>query len=219
MLKINKVTLHYPKMTSLHNITMDVELGKIYSIVGQKNEGQDTFVLMIANILQPSEGQMLLDGKDSIEMSRKTYAKQVSVLQDTYDFVEKKSVMENIKEYLTIRGSEKVKDKQYILKMLRYVHLDEKRANTQVEKLSDKERFRLRLLKLFLDPTPILCLQTSPKELSYFGSETIIYQLLQTIDRAKHALIFVSENAYYFPETTELWGIHHGNLLFIKNVE
>ena len=117
---------------------------------------------------------------------------------------------------MELSRNEMSSNKAFQLSLLQYIYFDEVRANSKVSKLSEQEYFRLRLLKVFITPTPFLCFLTSPKELQRYDSEEIFLTLLDAINKEKHALIFISEDASFLPITTELWGMHQGNLRFIR---
>ena len=71
MLKIENVTVNAPQMMPLTNIRIDFEIGQVYSIVGQQKEGQETLALLLANILQPMHGKVLINNKDRENIMRR----------------------------------------------------------------------------------------------------------------------------------------------------
>jgi len=63
MLQIKNVNLNVSGVALLHNISIELELGKIYGILGPNGAGKTTTFRMIIGLLEPTSGEVTLDGK------------------------------------------------------------------------------------------------------------------------------------------------------------
>ena len=71
----------------LKDINLDVAPGEIIGLVGQTGSGKSTVVKLVARFYDPSEGRVLLDGRDLRELSLKDLRRNMGmVLQDTFLF-------------------------------------------------------------------------------------------------------------------------------------
>ena len=76
-----KVTL----TRAVKNVNFSLKQGKILSLVGESGSGKSTINNMILRLLEPTEGQILLKGKDISKIPKKEYYKDVQVIfQDPF---------------------------------------------------------------------------------------------------------------------------------------
>ena len=84
MIKLKNISYAYPGQPPLlQNISTTFADGKITSILGPNGCGKSTLLKIICRLLQPSQGTILLHGKDIHAMKTKTYAKEVTLLAQT----------------------------------------------------------------------------------------------------------------------------------------
>ena len=51
------------KVNILNDITMTMESGKIYGLFGRNGSGKTMLLRLIAGLIHPSSGQVIIDGK------------------------------------------------------------------------------------------------------------------------------------------------------------
>lgn len=79
----------------LHNISFEASSGSVTALVGSSGSGKSTIAGLAATFLNPTEGQVLLDGKDLAKVNLSSYRKHLGVvLQD--DFLYEGTIRENI---------------------------------------------------------------------------------------------------------------------------
>jgi ABC-2 type transport system ATP-binding protein len=54
-------------LKALKNINLDIKRGEIFALLGPNGAGKTTLISVICGIVNPTEGQVLVDGKDIIE--------------------------------------------------------------------------------------------------------------------------------------------------------
>lgn len=62
MLKCNNVTKKYFKKTAVDQLSINLEKGKVYALLGSNGSGKSTFMKMVAGLIKPNEGTITLDG-------------------------------------------------------------------------------------------------------------------------------------------------------------
>jgi ABC-type lipoprotein export system ATPase subunit len=73
MLELRHVTRSYgtgeTKVTALHDVSLDIGDGEFIAIVGPSGSGKSTLLQMLGLLDRPTEGQVLLDGRDVSTLS------------------------------------------------------------------------------------------------------------------------------------------------------
>ena len=105
LISFNKVSFGYPNGADvLHNINFNLEKGKTYAFVGPTGGGKTTTASLIARLYDPTEGKVLLNGKDICSYSPEERTKKIGfILQEPFLFTG--TVRENI-----LYGNEKYKN-------------------------------------------------------------------------------------------------------------
>jgi ABC-2 type transport system ATP-binding protein len=64
MLELRNVTKKYGRFTAVRNLDLKVPTGRIFGFLGPNGAGKTTTIRMIAGVLLPSSGQILISGDD-----------------------------------------------------------------------------------------------------------------------------------------------------------
>jgi iron complex transport system ATP-binding protein len=74
----------------LHDVSFDVDRGTIVGVLGPNGSGKTTLVRIIAGMLRPDSGRVLLDGDSVADLPRRELARRVALVpqetQTTFDF-------------------------------------------------------------------------------------------------------------------------------------
>ncbi|MDN3955122.1 ABC transporter ATP-binding protein [Sporolactobacillus laevolacticus] len=117
-LKIVNCSKYYKKngepMCALEEADMHVENGRFVSIIGPSGCGKSTLFNIVAGLIRPSSGEVLLDGKDiTCESGHVGYMLQKDLLLPW------RSILDNVIIGLEIRGVPKKKARERALPMLK----------------------------------------------------------------------------------------------------
>lgn len=80
MINLESITAGYGGEAVLHQLTLSFEAGGITGILGPNGCGKSTLLKVIAGLLKPQSGQVLLEGKPLSAYPPKELAKRVAVL-------------------------------------------------------------------------------------------------------------------------------------------
>lgn len=81
MIELQQISFGYPTRSQLfQDFSLSFPEGKITSILGTNGSGKSTLLKLAARLLNPQQGQVLLDGKDLNSMKSKDVAKRISLL-------------------------------------------------------------------------------------------------------------------------------------------
>jgi energy-coupling factor transporter ATP-binding protein EcfA2 len=84
VIKIENLSYKYEKGSlALKNINIDIKKGEFVGIIGQNGAGKSTLLKNITGLLRPTEGRILVNGRDTINVPVSDLALEVGfVLQN-----------------------------------------------------------------------------------------------------------------------------------------
>ncbi|WP_158818911.1 ABC transporter ATP-binding protein [Methylocapsa sp. S129] len=97
LLRLRNVAKSFGDKVALSHVDLDVEAGEVHVICGENGAGKSTLMNILAGILQPDAGEMLLDGK-SVRFSDPIEAGRVGIgmVHQHFKLVSSMSVAENL---------------------------------------------------------------------------------------------------------------------------
>jgi D-methionine transport system ATP-binding protein len=94
-------------VTALDNISLGIEKGDIFGIIGMSGAGKSTLVRSINFLEKPTDGQVFIDGVDLATLSEKELRKkrsEIGMIFQNFNLLEQKSALDNICFPLEIAG-------------------------------------------------------------------------------------------------------------------
>ncbi len=85
-IRLENVSYHYPNSERmiLENIDLTLHKGEKLALVGLNGAGKTTLIRIMAGLLDPTEGRVLLDGKDIREYNRRDFYNMFSAVFQNY---------------------------------------------------------------------------------------------------------------------------------------
>ena len=97
LLHVERVTKAYPGMQALADVSFDVVGGAVNVLVGENGAGKSTLMKVIAGVVQPTSGRILMDGKEIVFASRdEAIAMGIGMVFQELNLFPNLSVAENI---------------------------------------------------------------------------------------------------------------------------
>ena len=96
-LKVKNITKIYPECVANDNISLEFKSGKIYALLGENGAGKSTLVKILSGVIQPDEGQIILNNK-IIKLKSPIDAKKnkIGMVFQHFNLFETLSVFENL---------------------------------------------------------------------------------------------------------------------------
>src|SRR5215510_5980875 len=63
LLEVKAITKEYRGAAAVQDISMSVEAGEVHALLGENGAGKSTLTKMMAGVVDPTKGEILLDGK------------------------------------------------------------------------------------------------------------------------------------------------------------
>ncbi|ADL34948.1 ABC transporter ATP-binding protein [Butyrivibrio proteoclasticus B316] len=162
MIQIQNVKKSFKKTEVLKDISIEIEKGEIYGIIGQSGAGKSTLLRCINGLESYDDGSILVDGqKVDIRDKKKLrlLQKRMGMIFQGFNLLERLDVYQNVALPMKFWGinpnTEESKEK--ILSLLKLVGLEEK-VHARPKELSGGQKQRVAIARaLVLDPEFLLC--------------------------------------------------------------
>ena len=155
------------KVEALKDINLSIKPGDIYGIIGMSGAGKSTLVRCLNFLERPTEGEVLVGGKDLSTLTEKELRKQrqeIAMIFQHFNLLMQKNVIDNICFPLLLRGEKKADARRRAMELLKLVDLEEK-ADAYPSQLSGGQKQRVAIARaiaynpeviLFDEPTSAL---------------------------------------------------------------
>ena len=165
-LVIKNINYKYPKQKNLlfKNLNFEINKGDIFCILGPSGEGKTTICDLITNLIQPDEGEILINGVKNSDISSKSFKKMISFVTQKPFFKDgkvKESLCYGIQEDLLTD----INFDQNLIEIFKITKLDEliditnnTLKNIYVSKLSGGQLQRLGLARAIMNKPQVLIL-------------------------------------------------------------
>ena len=150
------VTKKFGDFVAVNNLNLQVFRGEILGLLGPNGAGKTTTVRMIACLLKPTSGKILVDGYDAVKEPEKVKQK-IGYMPQRFSLYEDLTVMENLEFYGKVYGLSRAERERRAKKLLEFVELS-RFGNRQAGKLSGGMKQRLLLACALLHEPELLIL-------------------------------------------------------------
>ncbi|MEW5806463.1 MAG: cell division ATP-binding protein FtsE [Acidobacteriota bacterium] len=159
MISFHHVSKRYgPHIGALNDVTFSVEKGEFVFITGPSGAGKTTLLRLIFRGETPTEGQILVDGKNvtAIPDSRIPYIRRtIGVVFQDFKLIERKDVLDNVSYVLRILGISSKEMRRKAYNALRIVGLNH-RLHQYPKMLSGGEQQRVAIARAIANEPMIL---------------------------------------------------------------
>lgn len=145
---------------ALKDISLTVNNGDIYGIIGMSGAGKSTLVRCINMLERPTDGKVIIDGVDIGSLSAaklREIRRNVTMIFQSFNLLMQRTCLDNVCFPLELAGVNKVKAKQRALELLETVGLPDK-AKAYPSRLSGGQQQRVAIARaLATNPKILLC--------------------------------------------------------------
>ena len=148
------------EIVALEDIDLTIRDGEIYGIIGLSGAGKSTLVRCINLLERPTSGQVLIDGKDILALSRKellNLRQSIGMIFQGFNLLEQRDVLHNVTFPLEVSGVKRDEAKERAMELLELVGLRD-RAGSYPSQLSGGQKQRVAIARaLATKPKYLLC--------------------------------------------------------------
>ena len=210
MITFENVSKRYLRKHALSDVNVSLPEGKIIGLVGSNGSGKSTFMKMIAGLVSPSEGKVMV-GHEQVTRRTANKVAYLSELDAYYSFF---SVKETI-HFFASQFSDFNTEKAYEIVEFMKVGMDQK-----VKHLSKGNRGRLKIALTLARDVPIILMDEPLSGLDPMVRDSIVKGLLSFIDLEKQTVIITThEVSEVEPLLETVIAIRNGKILGLEDVE
>ena len=145
---------------ALKDINLNIEAGDIYGIIGMSGAGKSTLVRCLNYLERPTDGQVIVAGKDLGSLTEKELRSQrseIAMIFQHFNLLMQKTVLDNVCFPLLIQKVNKNEAKERARELLKVVGLSEKEKAYPAQ-LSGGQKQRVAIARaLASNPRILLC--------------------------------------------------------------
>lgn len=160
MIDIQHVTKRYKDVTAVDDVNFTICQGEIFGIIGYSGAGKSTLLRCLNLLERPTEGKILIDGKDLTSLSDKEVRKErqkIGMIFQHFHLVSSKTVFDNVAFSLKAAGKTKEEIQKRVPELLEMVGLSD-RSRHYPAQLSGGQKQRVGIARaLANDPKVLLC--------------------------------------------------------------
>ena len=154
-IRIDGVTKKFGEFTAVDNVTLDIEKGEFFALLGGSGCGKTTLLRMLAGFETPTSGRVFIDGQDMTEVP--PYDRPVNMMFQSYALFPHMTVEKNISyglKHENISQKEREERVRDILELVRLTPL----AGRKPHQISGGQRQRVALARSLVKQPKLLLL-------------------------------------------------------------
>ena len=177
---------------ALKHVNLTINDGDIYGIIGMSGAGKSTLVRCINMLERPTEGTVLMDGKDLGTLNKKeiqAIRRRITMIFQSFNLLMQRTCLENVMLPLKLAHVPAAQARAKAMELLETVDLPNK-ANSYPAQLSGGQQQRVAIARaLATEPEVLLCDEAT----SALDPKTThsILELIREINRKMHITVIV----------------------------
>ena len=153
MLKVENITKYYGDFKAVDNLSFTVKPGEIFGLLGLNGAGKTTTFRMIMGLLNPTKGEITLDGK-KIDYS---VSDKIGFLTEERSLLTKMTVLEQTIFYGTLKGMSKDKIIERLDYLLERFDIPQYK-NKKIKELSKGNQQKIQFINAIINEPKLLIL-------------------------------------------------------------
>lgn len=154
-LKLDALQMKFGEFVAVHDISLDIDRGEFVSLLGPSGCGKTTTLQMLAGLLNPTSGRIVLDGKDIT--STPPNKRGLGIVFQSYALFPHMSALDNVAFGLEMRGIGKKERFDKARRALEQVKLGQF-VDRFPKDMSGGQRQRVALARALVISPPVLLL-------------------------------------------------------------
>ena len=219
LIETKKLCLGYSNADILlENLDLKIYSGEMIALMGKNGCGKSTLLKSLSNIIEPIDGEILLDGSNLLDISNKELSKIVSVVLTDKLTLSNMTVLEVVSlgrsPYTNFWGTLKNQDNEKIDEAINYVGLNDSKA-TMFETLSDGQKQKVMIAKALAQNPKILLMDEPTSFLDIQSKIEILAILKEVVKKKKISVLFSTHDWELVLEiANRVWIIDNAGKLF-----
>ena len=198
MIKLENISVTFNdgknKLDAVKNVTLTINRGEVFGIVGLSGAGKSTLVRVINLLQKPSEGRVIIQDKDITKLNSKELRSlrlKVGMIFQNFNLISGKTIYENIEFVLKANNYPKNKMKERIEYLLDLVNLSDKK-DVYPANLSGGQKQRVGIARAIANDPEILLCDEATSALDLENTEEILTLLKDIKEKLGITIVFIT---------------------------
>ncbi len=195
MIDLKNVFKKYGETIAVNNLNLTVETGEICVLIGPSGCGKTTTLKMINRLIEPSSGQILIDGRDSSSLKPFELRRGIGYAIQSVGLFPHLTVAENIAVVPKLLAWQKPKIEARVMELLELIGLEPNRyANVYPKALSGGQAQRVGVARALAADPNVLLFDEPFGAVDPLTRERLQNEFLDLQQRLKKTVVFVTHD-------------------------
>ncbi len=193
IISIRGVSKRFGGVTAIDNISLDIEAGEIFALLGPSGCGKSTLLRMLAGFEHPSDGSVLLDGKDLTRLPPNR--RPINMVFQSYAVFPHMTVAKNVAYGLEMERTKRSEIRTRVAQALEQVQL-EGLGDRRPDQLSGGQRQRVAVARALIKRPRVLLLDEPLSALDAKLRDAMRLELVKLQEMSGVTFIIVTHDQY-----------------------
>ena len=222
MINIKNLNKYYDTTQVLNNVSIEINKGEIFAIVGHSGAGKSTLLRCINGLEDYDKGSLKVNQKEIKELSKENlreFRKNIGMIFQHFSLVQRKTVFENVALPMELWKYSKNEITKKVKELLVLVGLDEK-SDSYPSELSGGQKQRVAIARA-LTLNPNILLSDEATSALDPNTTTAILNLLKTInEKLNITIVLVTHEMEVVKQVAQrALLLEHGNIIGFDDTE
>ncbi|MFF4269692.1 ABC transporter ATP-binding protein [Streptomyces sp. NPDC001536] len=195
MIRIDSVTKRYPDGTvAVDRLSLEIPDRSITVLVGPSGCGKTTTLRMINRMVEPTEGTILLDGKDILRQPVNTLRRSMGYVIQNAGLFQHRTIIDNIATVPRLLGWSKDKARERARELMERVGLDAALAKRYPYQLSGGQQQRVGVARALAADPPVLLMDEPFSAVDPIVRKGLQDELLRIQEELGKTIVFVTHD-------------------------
>lgn len=197
MIQIRNIKKSFGSLEVLKGIDLDIERGKVVSIVGASGAGKTTLLQILGTLDKPDSGSVVIDGVDVMKLSdakRSTFRnKHMGFVFQFHQLLPEFTALENVMMPALIGGTSKREARKRAEELLAFMGLSD-RASHKPNELSGGEKQRVAVARALVNKPDVVFADEPSGSLDTHNKEELHRLFFDLRDKMGQTFVIVTHD-------------------------
>ena len=225
-LQIISVSKYYnegsERIVALDRVSIQVEPGEFTAVVGPSGSGKSTFLSIAGALLKPSEGEVIINGKNISKLPDKQLSDirlhEIGFIMQASNLVPYLNVMDQLLVVKRMAGRVTAADRDFAAKLLEDLGLV-KKMKSYPEELSGGEKQRVAIARALINDPKVILADEPTASLDTKRAHEVAYLIAREVKARGKAAVMVTHDERLLSYCDKVYRMEDGKLSLAPQLE